>query len=109
MLLIAVLIGVVAVSFGIAAAVRVRRAPTGRLALGVAGIVFMGYSVGLLLPQLGLWLMAVVDLRDDTSWWLTDLSIAVIGIAGLVGAKMRLPVARRLFGASCGYDRREGT
>ena len=39
---------------------------------------------GFIVAAVTMSLMAVVDLRDATSWWLVGLSIAAIGAAGQV-------------------------
>lgn len=44
----------------------------------------------------GLSLMATVDIRGQTSLWLTGLVIAIAGAGGLLGAGLVLPDVRRL-------------
>ena len=43
--------------------------------------------------------MAIVDVTDNTAWWLVGLVVAAIGASGLAWAAMRIPSARAIFGA----------
>jgi len=56
-------------------------------------------SVSFVVAFAGSAVMTIVDLNDNTAWWLVGLVVLVIGVSGLIGAATRIPSARRIFRA----------
>jgi uncharacterized membrane protein YfcA len=54
-------------------------------------------AVSFIITALGMIVMAFVHFRRNTVWWMVGLSIALVGVIGLLGSASKLEPARALF------------